>query len=310
MADPFDQLSPRFSFSYAFTPRWALNGSVGRYYQLPPYTVLGYRGSNGQLVNKSNGISYIRSDHYVAGVEYNVSANSKATVEAFYKDYDNYPFLTNDSISLANLGGDFGVIGDEPATPISKGRSYGLEFLFQQKLTRGLYGILAYTLVRSEFTDKNGKYQPSAWDNGHIVNLTLGKKLKKNWEIGIKWRFSGASPYTPYDIALSSRKDYWDINGRGLFDFDRINSQRTAVTHRLDVRIDKRYYFRKWTLNFYLDVQNIYNYQTRLGDLLVVERDENGDPVTDPDNPDRYKTKLIEDFAGSVLPSIGLIVEF
>ncbi len=34
------------------------------------------------------------------------------------------------------------------------------------------------------------------------LNITAGKKLKKNWEIGAKFRFLGGSPYTPYDIEL------------------------------------------------------------------------------------------------------------
>ena len=57
-------------------------------------------------------------------------------MEGFYKKYENYPFLLGDSISLANLGGDFGVIGNEPVTSTSEGRSYGIEFLAQKKLNK------------------------------------------------------------------------------------------------------------------------------------------------------------------------------
>ena len=38
-----------------------------------------------------------------------------------------------DSISIANLGGDFGVVGNVPANSSSNGRTYGIEFLYQQK---------------------------------------------------------------------------------------------------------------------------------------------------------------------------------
>lgn len=38
----YRQISPRFSFSYAFDERWSLNGNIGRYYQLPAYTTLGF----------------------------------------------------------------------------------------------------------------------------------------------------------------------------------------------------------------------------------------------------------------------------
>ena len=56
----------------------------------------------------------------------------------------------------------------------------------------------------------------SSWDNRHILNVTAGKKLKRNWEIGAKFRFLGGSPYTPYDIELSSKKENWDVTQEEL----------------------------------------------------------------------------------------------
>jgi hypothetical protein len=110
MLNPLEQLSPRIAASLSLAPKWSLNTSIGRYFQIPPYTILGYRDASGKLVNKDLGIDYIRSDHFVAGVEYLPTKNSKITVEGFYKVYADYPFLLRDSVSLANLGSDFGVI--------------------------------------------------------------------------------------------------------------------------------------------------------------------------------------------------------
>jgi hypothetical protein len=309
MGNPLDQLSPRLSASYLFAPKWSLNASIGRFYQLPPYTIMGYRNNAGQLVNKQNGISYIQCDHAVVGIDYSPFTNTKISVEGFYKIYDNYPFLTRDSISLANLGSDFGVIGNDPATPTSAGRAYGLEFLLQQKLTKGFYGILAVTLVKSEFEDKNGDFQPSAWDNGQIVTLTAGKKFKRDWELGARFRYLGASPYTPFDVALSSNTTNWDLRGVGLLDYDRLNTERTGAVHQLDMRLDKRWFFAKWALNLYLDIQNVYNFQAPLAPSITVIRDNNGDPILDSTDPSRYQMKEIQNFSGTLLPSIGIIIE-
>lgn len=310
MKNPLEQLSPRLSASYVFAPKWSLNASVGRFYQLPPYTIMGFRNNADELVNQQNGIDYILCDHYVAGLEYLPFTNTKMSVEGFYKRYDDYPFLTTDSVSLANLGSDFGVIGNEPAVPLSMGRAYGLELLVQQKLTKGFYGILAVTLVRSEFEDKTGMYRPSAWDNGQVVTLTAGKKFKGNWEVGVRFRYLGASPYTPYDVALSSNKVNWDLRGVGILDYDRLNSERTGAVHQLDARVDKRWFFKKWSLDVYFDVQNAYNYQAPLAPFITVERDENDAPIEDPNDPTKYDTKLVENFSGTLLPSIGVIIEF
>jgi hypothetical protein len=310
MMNPLDQLSPMLSLSYRMTENFSINANVGRFHQLPAYTILGYRDASNELANKNNEVKYIRADHYVAGLEYLTDWNARFTVEGFYKEYSRYPFSLNDSISLANVGTDFGVVGNEPVTSTSDGRSYGAEFLYQQKMLKGFYGIVAYTYVTSEFEGKNGGYIPSSWDSKHIVSLTGGKRFNNGWEIGVRWLYSGGSPYTPYDIATSSLKEVWDVNGRGLLDYNQLNSAREANFHQLNVRVDKKIFLDRFSLNFYLDVQNAYGYKTKVAPLLLVVRDENGSPVTDPNDPSRYQTKLVENPSGIVQPTLGIIIEF
>ena len=311
MSNPLKQLSPRFSLAYAIGEKSSLNFNIGQYFQLPAYTVMGYRNNNNQLVNKENEITYINNKHLVFGIETNPGNFSKLTVEGFYKKYDNYPFLLKDSISLANLGGDFGVIGNEAVSSTSQGRSYGVEFLAQKKLNKSFYGIMAYTWVRSEFKDKTNTYIPSAWDNQHIISLTGGFKFKKDWELGMKFRFSGGSPYTPYDTLNSSYSYVWDVNSFGVFDYDQLNGVRLKSNHGLDIRIDKKWYWKKVTLNVYLDIQNLYNFQAETPPSLIAVRNTDGSFQTITDsNPERYNLKYIDNTAGTVLPSIGLQFEF
>ena len=264
-------------------------------------------------MNKNNGITYINNKQIVLGLETNPGNFSKITLEGFYKKYNNYPFLLGDSISLANLGGNFGVIGNEAVSSSSQGRSYGIEFLAQKKLNKSFYGIFAYTWVRSEFKDKNNEYIPSAWDNRHIISMTGGIKLKNNWEFGMKFRFSGGSPYTPYDTLTSSYTYIWDINSFGVFDYDQLNSVRLNSNHAVDIRIDKKWFWKKVTLNVYLDIQNLYNFQAELPPSWVAATDLEGNKLTLPSNPnqpDRYQLERIENNAGTILPSVGLQFEF
>ncbi len=310
MSNLLDQFSPRLSLSYLLTPEIGINFNTGLYYQLPAYTVLGYRNSNGDLVNKENKVSYIACQHYVGGLEFNAIKNARITVEGFYKDYSKYPYSLKDSVSLANLGGDFGVVGDEAVTSTSSGRSYGLEFLFQQKLYKGFFGLMAYTFVRSEFENNEGKLVASSWDNRHIVSLTAGKKFKRNWEIGLKWRYTSGAPYTPFDVATSSIIPVWDVNGQGVLDYNRINSERLKAAHALDLRIDKKYFFNKWNLNVFMDVQNAYGFESEQPPILLVKRDAEGNAIINPDNPTQYETEFIDNISGFTQPSIGIIVEF
>lgn len=306
----WDQLSPRFSAAWNFLPNWSLNMNLSRYFQLPSYVVLGYRqNEQEELINRKNGIGYIRSDHAVAGIEYTPGKNSKITLESFYKWYDNYPFLLNDSISLANLGADFGVIGNSPAAPLSQGRAYGLELLAQQKLAKTFYGTLAYTLVRSEFSGPDGELRPSSWDFRHIVSLTGGKRLPRNWELGARFLFSGGAPYTPYNLEATVLAENWDRVGQGIPDYQRLNSERLSSFHQLDFRIDKKYFFPNWSLNVYFDVQNAYGYAVEFQPNIDVVRNASGQPVRNPEQPDSYLYKLLENNSGTTIPSIGIVVE-
>lgn len=308
MSNPLNQLSPKLAASYNLSSELSFNSSVGIYYQLPPYTTLGFRDNAGELVNED--LSYIQSTHYVAGFAYYLPFSAKISVEGFYKDYANYPFLTRDSLTLANLGGDFGVIGNGAAESSADGRAYGLEFLYQQKLFKGWFGTLAYTWVKSEFEDKDGELRPSAWDNQHILTFTGGKKFGKNWEIGAQYQFLGGAPYTPVDLFSSSLVQVYDANQRVLPDYDRLNEERFDNFNRLNLRIDKKWFFDRFSLNVYLDIQNALGQSIEGAPFYIVDPD-NPDPYRDPQtNQERYRLLALDNESGTTVPSIGLIVEF
>lgn len=124
---------------------------------------------------------------------------TRITLEGFYKRYSNYPISVTDGISLANKGTDFGAVGNEPVLATGTGRAYGIEVLYQQKLTKRLFGVFSGTFYRSEFTGLSGRYAPASWDNKLLISATGGYKLGKDWELGMKFRYQGAAP-TPRTI--------------------------------------------------------------------------------------------------------------
>lgn len=309
MSNLLDQFSPRFSVSYGLNEKVYLNLNTGIYYQRPAYTTLGYRDQNGTLVNKQNDITYIQSNHYVTGLEWRPSENAKVTGELFYKQYNNYPFSVQDSVSIGSKSADFGVFGDEEVTSTGKGRAYGFELYTRLPSIKDYNVILSYTFVRSEFEDIEGDYVPSAWDNRHILNLTARRSFKNNWDVGIKWRYVGGAPYTPYDVEKSRQIELWNLQNEPYLNYNRFNELRLGAFHQLDIRVDKSFYFDKWTLGLYLDIQNAYNFEADSQDILT-NLDENGNPNIDPQNPDEYDLRRIEQESGTILPTIGIIVEF
>jgi hypothetical protein len=310
MANPVSQLSPRLSASYAITNKLNLNMNLGRYYELPPYTALGFADNSGVLVNKSNNLKYIRSDHLVAGIESIPTENIQLSVEGFYKHYTDYPFSVRDSVPISSKGADYGIFGNEELKSFSQGQAYGVEFLGRIKEFKGLNLVFAYTFVRSEFKNYYGVYIPTAWDNRQLFSLTGTKKFKKNWDAGLKFRYVGGAPYTPYDEEKSSLKEAWDLQGQGYLDYTKFNTLRLKGFNQLDIRIDKRYFYKKWSLMLYVDIQNVLNSQAYQPLILIRESDSNGNPVTDPSDPTRYKLKYISGTSGTIIPTVGIIVEF
>ncbi len=310
MTNPLSQLSPRLSASVSLTPGTSLNFNVGQFAQLPSYTTLGYRDFSGTLVNKNNDLTYIQVNHLVAGIEFRPSDNSQITVEGFYKRYTHYPFSVKDSVSLASKGADYSVYGDEAVKPVSKGNAYGFEILGRIKKYKSLNAVVTYTFVRSEFTDQKGEFIPSSWDNRHLLTITGTRNFKKNWDLGLRWRYIGGAPYTPWDLNRSAIKTAWDAQGIGYLDYSKFNKARLNAFHQLDLRVDKSWYYNKWSLMLYFDVQNAYNFKADQQNYLVRVEDAGGNPVTDPNDSGRYLLKTIKATGGTVLPTIGIMVEF
>ncbi|MBI3233846.1 MAG: TonB-dependent receptor [Bacteroidetes bacterium] len=314
--NPLATLSPRFNISYALRSNFNLNASIGKYFKIAPYTLLGYKDANGDYVNKNN--KYISSLHITGGFEWLRTPSNRITIEGFYKIYNNYPVSLNERISLANLGGGFGFVGNEAVTGTGKGRTYGFEFCYQQKLTKHFYGILSYTYFVSEFTGLDGKYIPSAWDSRHLVTFTGGYKFKKNWEFGSRFRFLGAAPYTNFDTALSLNS--YLSTGTGTLNYSSFNTQRFQPYFAIDMRLDKKFNFKKWSLDVFIDIQNVTGVNNPSQPSFTYRRDpsspkdfidKSGNRVSLQNvDPKNVQYIIIKSNNSTRTPALGIVVEF
>ncbi|WP_281671745.1 TonB-dependent receptor [Rikenella microfusus] len=316
-ADPLEQFSPRLGASYRFAPRWTVSASAGRYYQEPPYTSMGYRDGTGRLVNRQR-LRYIRSDQATVGVAFEPTRRSRLSLEGFYKHYDRYPISLIDSTAIGSKGADVFAVGAEPAVSDGRGRAYGFEAEYRNDDLWGFLFTAAYTYYHSEFRRwergtpaPRGAWTPSNWDYRHLLSLVVMRSLPRGWDVGLRWRYAGGGPYTPYDAGLSSEIDSWQASHRPVADYSLVNSERLPAFHQLDVRIDKTWYFRRWTLGVYLDIQNAYNYKAYGQPGLMPERDATGRYVPDPARPGHYKMMTYEDeLGGTIIPTFGITVGF
>lgn len=310
--NPFKTLSGRLGLSYKLAENWALNASVGNYYKLAPYTILSFKDNTGNFVNKD--ADYTQSLHYVAGVEYLPQPTTRFTLEGFYKKYTNVPVSVRNGISLSNLGGDFSVLGNEDVVTNGKGETYGLELFAQQKLTRHFFATFSYTFFVSRYSGTNQQMIASAWDNRHLISFIGGYKLKRNWEIGLKFRYQGGAPFTPFQNELS-KLNYLTL-GTGLLDYAQLNSQRLDAFHTSDLRIDKRWNFKNATLNLFIEINNWYKAPNPSFPQYTFKRNETNTGFLTTDgqpiqlNGSNAIPVLLGNEEGRILPSIGFIVEF
>ncbi len=233
-------VSPRFTARQSIGERWAIKGGVGLFVQEPPFDETDRAFGNPQL-----GLE--KAVHYSVGAEYMPRPHINLGITGFYKSmYDLVSAVDTSSV-------------DDDGSPLltngGSGRAMGLEFTAQHEFSNNLYAQASYTLSRSERVDDG---QPGRrrfdHDQPHVFTLIGSYRLPRNWEIGLRFRYASGNLYTPINGSFydADAEEYRAVSGS-------VNTARHPDFHQLDVRIDKRWIYKRWMLNAYLDVQNLYN---------------------------------------------------
>ncbi len=307
MAMFWRQLSPRASVSYSLGKGFYVSGSTGIYYELPPLTALGYRGSSDSLQNKR--LDYMRVFSSAVGGEYRLRDRLAVSLEGFCKLYSQVPLSVEDDVPLTCKGNDYGVTGNEKLVSTAQGRAYGVELSARWQIPNKVNLVGAFTLYWSEYRSRrHAPYIPSAWDNRWVANVSGTYDMPRRWSIGAKLSAIGGAPYTPYDEEQTALKTYWDATGRAALDYSRYNEGRLKPFVQLDIRVDKRWEFRKWSLGIYLDLENITFSAITLPDALL-----STGIIENPSAPigeQRYLLKRIKQRNGTLVPTFGVTAEF
>lgn len=244
------RVNARFDVHQPF-PRTTLKGGVGVFHQPPQFQEVVAPLGNPKL--DSN-----RAIHYALGVEQEITKQVEASVEGFYKQLDNLvvssPSPSGASLLYSNIG---------------KGYVVGSEVLLKYKPDDRFFGWLAYTLSRS--ARQPGPDEPERlvqFDQTHILTVLGSYRLGHGWEVGARFRLVSGNLITPAVCNPSSgtcdptRTSALFNGGTGTYTsipYAQPYSERLPLFHQLDIRVDKRWKFKRWELSAYLDVQNVYN---------------------------------------------------
>jgi len=248
---PFNKrqyVSPRLALTYQLSERFSLKSATGIYYQSLPLVLISQKDEFERLRDP-------RAYHYILGFDYLLTPETKLTVEAYYKDYRNFPVDPNqpqlflaDELSFMRMVGLFENLDDNGLA-----ESYGLEGTIQKKLADDIYGMASASYFRSKYRDYRGVWRNRLFDNRFIASMEGGYKPNNKWEFSLRWIFAGGPPFTPLDEELS--EEY----RRTVMDRRRVNMARHPDYHSLNIRLDRRYSFKRSSLIVYFSVWNAYN---------------------------------------------------
>ena len=229
-------VSPRLTARWDASERVAFKGGIGLYTQSP-------REGDPLPVFGNPDILPSRALQITAGAEARPLAGTFASVEGFWKKLDDLVSHTGDARNLDNAGA---------------GRVYGVEVMLRKELTERAFGWIAYTLSRSERTDRPGqRTRLFDFDQTHNLTAVMGYKLGRGWQLGARVRLISGTVFTPVigSAYLAATDSYLAIYGP-------TNSARAPLFSQIDLRVDKVWTYDAWTLDAYLDVLNATNHRS------------------------------------------------
>ncbi|MCK5087287.1 MAG: TonB-dependent receptor, partial [Melioribacteraceae bacterium] len=218
-------IAPRFSLEYKFNEKTTATASAGMFYQNIPNNILVQNNAFKNLKTPT-------ANHYIVGISRMLGESTRLSVEAYYKDYSNFPidpaqphdFLFDQVVSTGLFLNHANLIDNGTAS------SKGIEVMIQKKLARDFYGLVAGSISKSRYQDMFGDTYDRIYDNQFNFTLEGGYIPNNNWEFKARWIYAGGAPYTPFDYEASKE------NNKGIIDTDRMNSERLPDYHSLNIR--------------------------------------------------------------------------
>jgi TonB family protein len=224
---------PRLAVRWTVLPPLTLKAAIGVYHEPP--SVAG--GDTDPVFGNPDLLSQ-RSIQSSLGLEWVVRPGLLFTFETFYNRLTSLVAPAPAPEKLANTG---------------IGRIWGFEVFLRQALTSRIFGWLSYSFSKSQRLDAPGdNWRPFDYDQTNVLTAVLSYKLGAGWELGGRFRYATGNPYTPI---LGAVKD--DNTDTFVAIHGATNSARLPNFVQFDVRIDKVWVFNTWSLDLYLDVQNV-----------------------------------------------------
>lgn len=238
-------LDPRLAASVELSPSTTLEASAGRYSQFPELRqVLAEQGAAGSLGPASNlQLSAGGEQRLGPGLSLEATGYVSRLQDLVVGREDRFEFFTGPP--------PVGPFDTDPYANDGTGTVVGLETQLRLQ-SRRFVGWLAATFSRSVRTDRPGD-EPAlfAYDQPVVLNALGSYQLPSRWRVGARVRYGSGNPYTP----VVNRFQLLD-EGRFVPVYGEADGARLPAFYQVDLRMDKDWAFKQWTLTTYLDLQN------------------------------------------------------
>jgi hypothetical protein len=237
--------APRIAAKAELLSNLSLRIAYGIYYQPDNFEKLkSFEGQSTPLSSSNECIQYTSSLDYKLNY-----TNFK--IEVYYK---NYLHLTDDFRYDVYNRIPF-IIDQGFGTTSSKSR--GMEFTWRQKYGKNNIVTVSYVYAKNTIRNAMGEETYRDFDRRHTITLNDIQNLPRNWSVGFLWMFHTGEPYTPYNISFIGKND--DDQEMFFYQTKTENSGRLSNYSTLDFRLEKTWNFKKFRVNIYLNIVNLFN---------------------------------------------------
>lgn len=255
-------IEPRFALNYQINPNSALSFGYGMHNQMQNITAyyIPTPAKDGMPIYTNKNLEFTKSQHFIVGLERNISTNLRLKVESYYQSISNVPVEQRlSSYSTLNSGATFLTFENDSLVNKGTGTNYGLEITLERFFDKGLYFLLTTSLFDATYTGSDGVKRNTTFNNKYVFNALAGKEFKigknKTFNLNFKMSMAGGKYLTPLDLKASQRsKD-------GVYDDTKAFSEKQTNYFRIDLKPSYRREYKSSTLELSVDVQNILNYK-------------------------------------------------
>jgi len=265
-------LDPRASLRYQLRANHALAFGYGKHSQTQPlltyFTKTLVDTVNQVYANTNSQLRMSEAHHFVLTYDWLLEENTRLKMETYYQYLNQLPVTQNPSyFSTVNFGADFIPVYADSLVNSGTGYNYGLEITLERFFNKGFYYLFTGSFYESKYRASDLIWRNTAFNGNFVLNALVGKEWKVGksqtniFGLNLKIVYSGGRRFIPINEMASRQK------GDVVYIENEAYRNRLPAFFRSDFKISFRQNAKKYTQEFALEIQNIFNTQNVLNQI-------------------------------------------